>query len=785
MLTILLFIGVIAFYLLWQREKQKNTTRSLYQTGWHDGRRALIDKLRGWLSSDDTVNRQALLRILEDSRNQPAGQTEMVVPPHAAASPEATSPMAPIPVPVPPPSREDQEARNQNIMLFTASLLFVAAAAAFVTTTMSDMTKLIGIWMAVAAFYGVGMALHSTTKLRPAAIAFIGTSLGALPLAGIALHELMDLSAEISWLLTSVIGVIAYFYAAIRLQSQVVSYLTLAFVVSLSASLSESLSASVMWTFVAIIVLSLGFNLLALLRPGWLPAIFAKPIDDTANYLTPVTLGASILMANHLDLYHYGVIVAVAALQYVVLWVQTRLYDYEFAVRLLAQIFFIVMAWDMTGGGFRFGWVLLVTAALQQAYTLAYYKSYRHDREIATETFWYYTMQLVQLGAIIAWAGHDMASTLASLALAVIGLSSLALSLRSRNVLAGISGLLASVPLVLLVGREVLSPALDWSLIAAGLLVLASGIALLWKDYIEPRSSVFQKFMLSGFGLYSGLAVLISLVTESAWNVALLALAGGLTWWLSYLSRRQFISLFGSIIIGLSFIYLWVNQDYDPDWLTLAAGGFMMAWLYPLYFWLLGRGDSQRAEYGLYVIWGSLAIGILSSFANDKTELVAALAVVMLAATIFYEGYRRQDIAAQEISAYIGTFGLMLIVGIMIPELNIVFYAHWAAAVIALVAWWRQQHRRQRLTVALALITASSGIFALSEGGMYTLLFLVEHVMLLIAGTLLRKNWATLWGLIAVCAAVLYFLRDVAYLSFGFLGLVVIAVVLWQLSRKK
>ncbi|MCY1551939.1 hypothetical protein D9M68_883050 [compost metagenome] len=138
-----------------------------------------------------------------------------------------------------------------------------------------------------------------------------------------------------------------------------------------------------------------------------------------------------------------------------------------------------------------------------------------------------------------------------------------------------------------------------------------------------------------------------------------------------------------------------------------------------------------------------------------------------------------------EASVYVATFGVQRLAGLAISEVDIVFYAHWWALTLGLVAWWRGVgHRVVRLIVAMSLITASTGILALTGDGMYQLLFLAEHLALLVTGAFIQKRWAVWWGIIAAVLAILYFLREYTFLWLGFLGLFLIGIVVWRLMRQ-
>ena len=135
-----------------------------------------------------------------------------------------------------------------------------------------------------------------------------------------------------------------------------------------------------------------------------------------------------------------------------------------------------------------------------------------------------------------------------------------------------------------------------------------------------------------------------------------------------------------------------------------------------------------------------------------------------------------------EVAVYAATLGLQRMVAELLPELNMVLYAHWWALMLVLVAVWRKQ-LHTRFIVALAFVTASTGWYALIGEQGYSLFFLIEHLVVAIVGAVLRKQWAMWWGIIAVVLAILYFLRNYTALALLFLGFLLILFVIWRLLK--
>jgi hypothetical protein len=76
-----------------------------------------------------------------------------------------------------------------------------------------------------------------------------------------------------------------------------------------------------------------------------------------------------------------------------------------------------------------------------------------------------------------------------------------------------------------------------------------------------------------------------------------------------------------------------------------------------------------------------------------------------------------------------------------------------------------------------------TGLSALGEPDKYQLIFLIEHVALLVIGGMLNYRLAVLWGSSGVALAVLYWLKDQTYILLGLLGLGLIGLAIWRLLK--
>lgn len=958
------FLGCIVLIIVLATRKSGSSASEEYGRGYWDGYRALGDTVQSQLDKE-RVDRDALqaavnhgyggapapiegTQLLEDEPVFGDGSTLAGYSDQQTAATYAsdTSIQAAVAADVRVIDTEKKSLQNLNTILYMASFLLVAAASAFIAAAMPSGVRLVGLIIIVVLFYGAGWVLYKTVaRLRSAATAFIGTGLAILPFVGVALHLLGGIPEATAWLAVSLIGLVAYIAAAILLQSQVVSYLTMAFVLSLASSAVASASLPIMWYFIALIGVSLVANSISILRPALLPEVFRRPIESTGQFVTPLALVASLLV-SHLSIGSYEIIFGVATAHYLVVWLQQRTTLYESVARGLASITLLIVAWDISAGNLsHFGVWWLVLMVLQAAYSLV-----RVRLETATsravESGWLVAAVMLILFGIIYWTAGAHPALWTTVSLMAAGLVSGASLLRLRNIAWGYIGLGISAILPFVIGRWLIEPAVSWpvfvgcfvvlgagalavyhyaakvrsaavrnlfmtatlvyvgltiisglfsqdAIVAGWALALASatliglsyssrqvwsevvagalvvGTVALWlgessldsrwlltaivlvssgllvaasfahhfrgevdrRNYLvmvgmvvaaglignlgqldsvvaqtsllllvaaalvsyglrmatRQKAAVLQATFTAGYFGYIFLAWIVSLPLASGWQVLVYGVAALLFWLGSYAEKMPALVIPGNVMLVVTTAIAWQWLAFDSEWAVLGVAWIVAAVLYGAYWLMVERHDVWRQWACLGSAWVVLALATMIQFFNfdDVQRIAAAATLIVGAATLGIHGYLFERRGLVESSIYVATFGLQRLVGLVIPEADIVFYAYWWAITLGLVAWWRGAgHRVVRLIIGMSLITTSTGILALAGESIYQLLFLAEHLVLLVVGALLQKRWALWWGIIAAVLAILYFLREYTFLWLGFLGLFLIGIVVWRLMRQ-
>lgn len=641
------FLAALVFFILWIAKKTKakntnNTPQSSYDQGFWDGWRAFGKKVQSDITHD-SVSKESLQSYVN------AGATGIIP---GESLPEDTTPTLatwsqPVitieevtdPTPATQITPEDKERlalKNLNTMLYVASFLLVAAAAAFIASNTPAGVRLVLLWVITALFYIGGLTLYSHSKrLGPAAISFVGTGLAILPFAGFALTLLAEVPGQTAWFITSCIGIIAYGIATVILQRAVIAYLTLAFVLSLASSSTSLLQLPLVWSFVAVMVVAFITYFVAALWPSRMPAVFKQPIEQTGQYVTPLALAASLLSASLMTIGEYTLIFAVAALQYTVYWSQKRTYQNELVARSLTTITFILLAFAVGEGSSLVitAWVTVVMC-LTAVYSLIRVNLHS-QRSRNHESAWLAVSIIGLLMTIAGWVGAGMTAVGATISLELILIIAGIAAFRLRQIGWAYICLGASIilPYTTIASLE---PA-SWHSNIYPWVFIAAALATLWQLYYRSRSSAaenIQRFLAIAFCTYTVMATIAAVIAYgspfSLWLAAVgVVLATGCTIF-SYL-RKQIageVIAIGYVALAISAI-VWNTSDVHT-WHSLIIVGVLY-----LILLIAGLLHSKRheTERALWILGAGqlVAVGFAFGIAQAETRLVSVLLLLIAA----------------------------------------------------------------------------------------------------------------------------------------------------------
>lgn len=296
-LTILIFVIIVIAKVVQKTTKRSND----YQKGYFDGLRdAQVDKARvkdaGPVDNEDSMFSNTL------------SDTEMAAP---------VGPAEPARVTVDDTVREKGRRTTINTALYTASLLLVAGILLLAQAAeLSPVIRFVTVWLFIIIYYISGHVLYTKVSLlKPAATAFIGTALAALPIGGWSMFSLLGVNPSLCWFVTSALGVVLFVYATLRLDNQILAYISLLSLFIMATSLPAMMRSQLIWYYVVILIFGSTVTLVAHFSQK-LPKQFAQPVTILSPLIVPLTLTAAYASVLLLSLLETGMLLLAGVVYY-------------------------------------------------------------------------------------------------------------------------------------------------------------------------------------------------------------------------------------------------------------------------------------------------------------------------------------------------------------------------------------------------------------------------------------------------------------------------------------
>lgn len=243
-------------------------------------------------------------------------------------------------------------------------------------------------------------------------------------------------------------------------------------------------------------------------------------------------------------------------------------------------------------------------------------------------------------------------------------------------------------------------------------------------------------------------------------------------------------------IVAQYVLVLWLSiwqHTVEDAQLVPAALGLYAAILYAAH-WSKLLKDFETEQYKNASMVG-LAAGALCAIPYGGARLPMIFSLAGLGAVIYLEGDKHVLQARRELGLAVIMVAFQWWLGIGdVNELQI--YTHlWVALLVSFAVWRNglgQLEQEKNYTVtALSVLSVPLLLQALGDSGQaYGWLLIVEHVLMMIVGISLKRRYIMWWGLAVSTVAVLYQLRDLAFVALGFLAVVVIGIALYIIGRQ-
>lgn len=700
-------------------------------------------------------------------------------------------------------SQSEQKAKhdlqNINTTLYIASFLLVAATTLFIGTALPESVRFVGVWVITILFYVVGMVLYKNVdNLRPAAVAFVGTGLAILPFTGVAMYNFIIQDASLCWLITSLIGLVVFVITAIRLQNQVISYFSIAFGVSLATSSVAILHAGLIWYFVASIVFGSLMTILAQIQPklSWIPASFDRPIQESNNWIVPLTLVASLFAINGLIVRDYWILSLVSTFYYCAVATSstTGREMASFVARFFASVTTLLMTYDFIDSWTAVGVAMSVVGILQILVSVVFLP--KHTKGDENNETWLWLGLIMQLFALLFVKGSASWAIIMTGQLSGLLLISLGVSYYLRRATISIFGVISLAILPILICKEVIKPAIELNY-ASLIFIIFSTILIIIRfmvNSIKPRSSWHWLLVLS-FCLFIIESILLA--SGDWWSFSIWSCATILLYFAIYIERQPWLVIVANVALLMSGGWFLDALGITDEWVPIYLSWIVFIAFYGMYRVMLALSKKQ---YGIYFWWSSvIATGLLNLMSLDNSSIpivtLAGLGITLVSIILITKGWLHRQYAYIDIGVVLATIGLQRLISVNITDIDPLVYTHWWAIAIAGLSYLYYKadkipSAKLRIVIALLIVTSFSGMAAISTesgnvlGLSYRSIFLIEHVFILVSGLVLSKKLFTIWGAVGAVLAVLWMLKGYTYLLLVSIAFLLIGIAIYALTKQ-
>lgn len=643
--------------------------------------------------------------------------------------------------------------QNVNTLLFAGALLIVTSAGILVGSNfeaISDGLRVLLLALFAIAFYVSGQLIFRRPKLKPAGSTFIGIGLVLVPMIGLATQVLL-LPDSFRWptfFLTAITTLFLSIVTSMQVKQHYVQYIAIA--AAVSSVQFGLLSLNVEFVYLMWVLLLSGLGLM-LLQRSTMAEEYDLSFYLTAQLLVPVAFGVQVILSiQELGWWQMAVSSIFAAIFYHVASLASKGEDGKVLYSAIGLLLWPVatsllfLEWLGTGsqlitfiGVSLAAWSIIYTVAdileTQQQTKLIPSLSFRQTAPVLTiassvfllvEPAW---LSLMLAVAMIQYFAHYIFRT-QQYALFISQVSALLLP-----------------PVLFLLAIDIPS-ASRWALISAfyGLLtilfvLLERGIAGIHFNKEAKqlfKSSIAASFVLTGLSLF-GADVVVQAIVLTLLAMSATALGG---WY-----KRTELA---AVTVGLSFVAVlcWLEilgiEEGSIRWFTSAVlvGGVFFV-----------TSFNATTEWQQFLKNSSVVVLAMSIFSTD--DVLSNIGIYLLALSIGFGRLTTSETWKELFAA--SAIGLIAVERTMqlndISELQL-YTIPWAVyfAVLAYSFHLREKTnvRDQWMVVSLTALTVPLLLQIFSEPSIgYFGLILVESVMLMVVGVLLRYRLLLWWGL--------------------------------------
>lgn len=805
--NLLIVIAILIGFLVKAGKKQKIVDKLSisYRQGYSDG----------YNSASNNQNGQVVPALSSENQNA----TSTPLSPDNVAQPvqNIATNITPQPQPIlvdDVAAKEKSKLQNINIALYVAGILLVGGVALFVSLAeFSGLFKYIFVWIIVVTYYLIGFELKDKVPiLKPAAVAFVCTALAILPFTGLFMYSLVAQDPTLCWFVTSIIAFIAYIYASIRLNSQTLAYISIASFISLATSTVSTIGVGVLWYCVVVILIATAFTFITRFWLNLVTELFKKPITYSGQFLVPITLLASVIRYMDISLSEYVVIFGISALYYLSNALSLKRGDssrslYLFMTRLLFTVTGLIFAYNVSKSWVVVSYTFFVFGLLQLLYstTMLPKKACSLDNQ---NEIWLWLGGLMTIISPVFLITNASWKEAWVIYLVSIGVSSVVSSVWLRRAEICIFTLFSLLVLPLL--ELLIIPKMGWDLLMIIYLVMMCLSFAIKFILRKNQLSSSQKIILNLYiFLFMAAMILASVANIQQYLVlqTVVWLIASAIFYAYYVIDKE-INL---VVIGNSSLLMCIVQFTRLFNLQNMDQYNLIAWLSLAIFFsvsLIIRQLGQKSGKTYDIMWATSVIaagiaGLVTMYmgsagfhaitnstlsTSQLTYISSSLVTCCVGLVLIFQDYLLKKPRYCDVSAILITLGLTAVVDVLYPNIHSLFYVHWWVLVIGILAYVYYRFNEKpkakfRLICALSLLSMFTISYAFGGEISYRLLFLIEHSLLVVIGLLASYKLLTVWGGVGVTLALLWMLSGYTFLLLSFIGLVIIAIVVYVIMK--
>lgn len=664
-------------------------------------------------------------------------------------------------------------------LLYLGTFLVICAIALYVGFGAGDTIKGFVVSTLALLLFGGGLYVHGTYgKLKPVGTTFTILGLLTVPFAGLSFYTYSfnrGYGAPVAFVTSLVCVYLSYVILKV-LQDWYVPYFLTVSIIATVLSLGNVFGGNTVYYAVSLAFSGLLLGLLALVQP--------VPQRRTA-FLNSSLISATVAIPFALSLYASlraaGLACLMSALCYGLVGLTTKNTKDRPAYAAIAQfvgILSISLFADSLDFSNSTGLVLCALSVFYAAlwayfYTLKVGQEYR----VTTQVF----ALVLPIVALIVGFNSTSAMLLVGPFFMYITLLSIVMYFRESQVILAFVALASLIPAIIGVGSQNLNSVNGaYYALSFGVIALIS----LFISYIYGKKFPAVRFLARTLFYGMSVASFIASLMLDVPTLALVSFAIGILYLAdTYIHNYPTTAIFAQLLGHYSILRLLVEAGVSTDRIALlqaSLAGFVYVLLY------LSRFNTLRAQY--IRLLSLVVVGLCSVLGLSYPSVVVYPLLLGLLAVLLSIEVRNKSRSEREVAIGIGVVALLWLMYVA-GSREVLLYSHIFAAMWFAFAYARyyigdKTVANQYVWLGLIVLSVSTvGASLNSVESWYSYFTLIEHIIIALIAAGFKAIRFVWWGIGVTTLSLVYALREFRYAAVAVLGVLVISIAAYFLSK--